>query len=60
MKCFPLCYVTPDHKKLGQIMSNMLNYMPQLGFRIISQKTLSVKQFELFLIKKEILTGVEK
>ena len=32
--------------------------MPQLGFRIISQKTMSIKEFELFLIKKEILTGV--
>jgi len=34
--------------------------MPQLGFKIISQKTINTKEFELFMIKKEILTGVEK
>lgn len=60
MNCFPLCFLASDSKKIGQIVSNMLNYMPQLGFKIISQKTINTKEFELFMIKKEILTGVEK
>jgi hypothetical protein len=45
---------------LATALNNFYNYLPQFGFQIISYKVLSVKQFELFMIKKQILAGIEK
>ena len=45
---------------LANSLNNFYNYLPQFGFQIISYKVLSRKQFELFMIKKQILAGIEK
>jgi hypothetical protein len=47
----PLCFIKKEDTSIHTIMNNLYNYLPQLGFSVMSTRILSKNMFELFQIK---------